>query len=126
MSSQISALAIDARNPRQVAEFWCAALGWQQLGDEDGIITIGHQDGSWPTIDVAPVPEAKEGKNRLHLDLRADGLTTRAELTRLLDLGAQRVDVGQDADVPWVVLADPEGNEFCLLPRTVQEARAAE
>lgn len=126
MSSQISALAIDARNPRQVAEFWCAALGWQQLGDEDGIITIGHQDGSWPTIDVAPVPEAKEGKNRLHLDLRADGLTTRAELTRLLDLGAQRVDVGQDADVQWVVLADPEGNEFCLLPRTVQEARAAE
>ena len=126
MSSQISALAIDARNPRQVAEFWCAALGWQQLGDGDGIITIGHQDGSWPTIDVAPVPEAKEGKNRLHLDLRADGLTTRAELTRLLDLGAQRVDVGQDADVPWVVLADPEGNEFCLLPRTVQEARAAE
>lgn len=126
MSSQISALAIDARNPRQVAEFWCAALGWQQLGDEDGIITIGHQDGSWPTIDVAPVPEAKEGKNRLHLDLRADGLTTRAELTRLLDLGAQRVDVGQDADVPWVVLADPEGNEFCLLPRTVQEARAPE
>ena len=126
MSSQISALAIDARNPRQVAEFWCAALGWQQLGDEDGIITIGHQDGSWPTIDVAPVPEAKEGKNRLHLDLRADGLTTRAELTRLLDLGAQRVDVGQDADVPWVVLADPEGNEFCLLPRTGQEARAAE
>lgn len=126
MSSQISALAIDARNPRRVAEFWCAALGWQQLGDEDGIITIGHRDGSWPTIDVAPIPEAKEGKNRLHLDLRADGLTTRSELTRLLDLGAQRVDVGQDADVPWVVLADPEGNEFCLLPRTVQEARAAE
>lgn len=67
------------------------------------------------------VPEGKSIKNRLHLDLRADGSSTEDELQRLLDLGARRVDVGQGPEVSWVVLADPEGNEFCLLSRTVQE-----
>ena len=62
-----------------------------------------------------PVPEVKAVKNRLHLDLRADGVTTAGELERLLALGARRVDVGQGPDVSWVVLSDPEGNEFCLL-----------
>ena len=61
------------------------------------------------------------GENRLHLDVRADGSTTAEELDRLLALGAVPADVGQGPDVSWVVLADPEGNEFCLLSRTVQE-----
>ena len=69
------------------------------------------------------MPEAKTVKNRLHLDLRADGATTAKELDRLLALGAQRADVGQGPDVSWVVLSDPEGNEFCLLSRSVQDAR---
>lgn len=125
MPSTIATIAIDAREPRRVAEFWCAALGWEVTDEEEGLITIGPADGSWPTIDVSPVPEGKTIKNRLHLDLRADGLPTSAELDRLLGLGAQRAAVGQGADVSWVVLADPEGNEFCLLSRTVQEARAA-
>ncbi len=64
-------------------------------------------------------------KNRLHLDLRADGTTQAEEVDRLLALGATRVDVGQRADVSWVVLADPEGNEFCVLQRSVQEVEAA-
>jgi hypothetical protein len=89
--------------------------------DED-IVSIGPADGSWPTIDVVSVPEGKAGKNRLHLDVRADGTTTDEELQRLLNLGARRVDIGQAPDSSWVVLADPEGNEFCLLSRTVQEA----
>lgn len=67
------------------------------------------------------VPEDKTIKNRLHFDLRADGLATTAELERLLSLGARRVDVGQRADATWTVLGDPEGNEFCLLARSVQE-----
>jgi hypothetical protein len=67
------------------------------------------------------VPEGKSVKNRLHLDVRADGSTTAQELERLLALGARRADVGQGPDVSWVVLADPEGNEFCLLSRPVQE-----
>jgi hypothetical protein len=79
----------------------------------------------WPTIDVCAVPEAKSIKNRLHLDLRADGCSAAEELQRLLDLGAHRVDIGQGPDVSWVVLADPEGNEFCLLARTAQEVSQA-
>ena len=60
-------------------------------------------------------------QNRLHIDLRADDVATADELERLLALGARRVDVGQPPGASWTVLADPEGNEFCLLGRTVQE-----
>src|SRR5699024_4288631 len=85
--------------------------------------SIGPPDGSWPSIDVIAVPDAKPVKNRLHLDLRADGSSTEDELERLLSVGARRTDVGQSDDVTWVVLSDPEGNEFCLLSRTVAQAR---
>jgi catechol-2,3-dioxygenase len=122
VSSRIATIAIDAVQPRLVADFWCSVLGWQVLEEDDGVVSIAPSDRSWPTIDVAPVPEDKTVKNRLHLDLRADGLPTADELARLLDLGARRVDVGQTPDAAWVVLADPEGNEFCLLSRTVQES----
>ncbi|MFC4786391.1 VOC family protein [Nocardioides sp. MAHUQ-72] len=121
MPSRIAAITIDAVRPRLVAGFWCDVLGWRVLEEDEGVLTIAPEDGGRPTIDVAPVPEGKMVKNRLHLDLRADGSSTAAELDRLLGLGARRVDVGQRADATWVVLADPEGNEFCLLSRTVQE-----
>jgi len=123
MSSRIAVIAIDAVQPRVVADFWCSVLGWRVVEEDEGVITIAPADGSWPMIDVVPVPENKTVKNRLHLDLRADGMATGDELERLLALGAQRADVGQGADASWVVLSDPEGNEFCLLSRTVQEAR---
>ena len=122
MTSRLAVVVIDASQPRRIADFWCAVLGWRIVAEEDGVITIGPADRSWPTIDVAPVPESKTIKNRLHLDLRANGISTAAELDRLLSLGARPADVGQPADAGWVVLADPEGNEFCLLSRTVQEA----
>ncbi|MGC5166262.1 VOC family protein [Luteimicrobium sp. DT211] len=121
MTSRIVTIAIDASDAEVVAAFWCDVLGWRVVERDGDLVSIGAEDASWPTIDVAAVPEGKVVKNRLHLDLRADGTTTRAELDRLLALGARRVDVGQGTDVPWVVLADPEGNEFCLLPRTVQD-----
>jgi predicted enzyme related to lactoylglutathione lyase len=122
--SALAVIAIDAVNPRLVADFWCAVLGWDVLDEEDGIVSIGSPSGEQPGIDVCRVPEAKTVKNRLHLDLRADGTGRATELARLLELGARRVDVGQSPDASWVVLADPEGNEFCLLSRTVQEAAA--
>lgn len=122
MASRIAVIAIDAVRPRVVADFWCGVLGWQVAGEDEGVISIAPPDGSWPAIDVCPVLEVKAAKNRLHLDLRADGMATGDELERLLALGARRADVGQGADATWVVLADPEGNEFCLLARTVQEA----
>jgi len=121
MSSRIAAIAIDALDTRLVAEFWCAVLGWGVLEEDEEGISIGPSDGAWPTIDVFRVPERKAVKNRLHLDLRADGTSTAEEIERLQGLGARRVDVGQGPDVSWTVLADPEGNEFCLLSRTVQE-----
>ena len=117
MPSRLANIAVDAVDQEVVAAFWCAALGWQVLERVDGVVSIGPAgapDGC-PGIDVLAVPEAKTGKNRLHLDLRADWGGQSTELARLLELGARRVDVGQAPEVTWVVLADPEGNEFCLL-----------
>ncbi len=126
MPSRLAVICIDAREPRAVAEFWCAVLGWQVVDEDETGIGIGPADGGWPRIDVLAVPEPKTVKNRLHFDLRADGSSTQQELARILDLGARRVDVGQGPDVTWVVLADLEGNEFCLLSRTVQEVAVQE
>jgi hypothetical protein len=121
MPSRLAVIAIDAVDPEVVAGFWCAVLGWTILKREPGGITIGDDEQSWPMIDIFAVPEGKTVKNRLHFDLRADGLSTSDELDRLLALGARRVDVGQPSDASWVVLADLEGNEFCLLSRSVQQ-----
>ncbi|GAB3247028.1 hypothetical protein GCM10027562_04530 [Arthrobacter pigmenti] len=121
MTSRIAALAIDSIEPHMIARFWCSVLDWRILEAVDDGVSIAPRDRDWPTIDIFGVPERKSLKNRLHLDLRADGSSTAGELQRLLDLGAVHVDVGQGPEVTWVVLADPEGNEFCLLSRTVQE-----
>ncbi|MEV4706258.1 VOC family protein [Actinoplanes sp. NPDC049316] len=126
MTSRIATIAIDALDPRRIADFWIAVLGWTVLEESDGIVTIGPADAAWPAIDVVPVPERKSVKNRLHLDLRADGSTAAEEVDRLIGLGARRADVGQAPDSTWVVLADPEGNEFCILSRTVQEVMKTE
>ncbi|MFZ5872333.1 MAG: VOC family protein [Actinomycetota bacterium] len=121
MTSRVAVIAIDAQDPRRVADFWAAALGWDVVESDDEIISLAPPDRAWPTIDVIAVPERKAVKNRLHLDLRADGSSTEEEIDRLLALGATRVDVGQPPDATWTVLADPEGNEFCVLSRTVQD-----
>ena len=116
MTSRIAAISIDALDPRRVAEFWCAVLGWEIRNLDSTGADIGPPDGSWPTVDIGRVPEKKSVKNRLHLDIRADGSAQSDELRRLLDLGAQRVDVGQTSDSTWVVLADPEGNDSVAVP----------
>ena len=122
MSSRIAVLAIDALDVEAVAAFWCQVLGYDVVERGEGVVSIAGESG--PAIDVLPVPEAKSLKNRLHLDLRADGASTGEELARLEGLGARRVDVGQGSGVSWTVLADPEGNEFCLLSRPVEATRA--
>lgn len=121
MPSRLAVIVIDAVRPQSIADFWCSVLGWQIVDQDAEVITIAAADRSWPMIDIVAVPESKIIKNRLHIDLRADGASTAEELERLLQLGARRVDIGQPPDASWVVLADPEGNEFCLLSRTVQE-----
>lgn len=126
MPSQLAVITIDAIRPRVVADFWCAVLGWRVVEEDSDGISIAPQDKTWPSIDVVSVPEGKIVKNRLHFDLRADGVSTAEELERLLALGARRMDVGQGPDVSWVVLGDPEGNEFCLLSRSVQDVEDQE
>ncbi|MGZ8177949.1 VOC family protein [Williamsia sp. SKLECPSW1] len=116
MSSRLAVIAIDCHDARIMSDFWCSALGWR-VRDVDGPdIGIGPDDPGTPGIDLLAFPEAKTVKNRIHLDLRADDTTPPAdEVRRLIDLGARHVDVGQPDDASWVTLADPEGNEFCVL-----------
>ena len=121
MPSRLSNIAIDSAVPKVLADFWCSVLGRQIVEQSDEGVSIAAADGAWPVIDFLPVPESKTVKNRVHLDLRADGVTTDDELQRLLRLGALPTDVGRSADARWVVLTDPEGNEFCLLAQSVQD-----
>ena len=108
-----------------MADFWAAVLGWEVVEEDDSGISLAAPGVPGPSLDILRVPDAKRVKNRVQLDLRADGTTFEEELGRLERLGARRVDIGQGPDVTWVVLADPEGNEFCLLRRTVQEMEKA-
>ncbi len=121
MTSRLTNICVDAADPLSLAHFWCAVLGWGIVEESDEGVSIASADGAWPFIDIFPVPDPKVRKNRLHLDLRADGSATSEELDRLLRLGASTVDVGQSPEATWVVLADPEGNEFCLLSTSVQD-----
>ncbi len=121
MPSRLAALSLDVVDVALVAQFWQAVLGGEIVDQDETGVSIGVPHVPGVVLDVLVNPDRKTVKNRLHLDLRADGTSTEQELARLEALGARRVDVGQEADVSWVVLADPEGNEFCLLSRTVQE-----
>ncbi len=118
MDIRIQCLCIDSSDPARIAAFWQEALGWRRTWDEPDQVCLeppasSPEDGVAPDLLFLRVPEAKLAKNRLHLDLRPKDQA--AELARLEALGARRVDVGQGAEVSWVVLADPDGNEFCVL-----------
>ncbi|HYI44747.1 MAG TPA: VOC family protein [Actinomycetota bacterium] len=118
MSLRIQCLSIDTHDPAKIADFWEAALGWTRTLEEPDEVALEPQagtpeDGVVPDLLFLRVPDDKTVKNRLHLDLRPDDQA--AEVVRLEGLGAQRVSVGQGNDVSWVVLADPDGNEFCVL-----------
>jgi predicted enzyme related to lactoylglutathione lyase len=124
MPTRLVHLVLDANDPLKLARFWAPALGWgiEEEAGEVGVCPAGYEypDPMALPVMFEPVPEAKAGKNRVHLDLATESAEHQAALVaRLRSLGAQPVDVGQ-GDVPWAVLADPEGNEFCVLePRPV-------
>jgi catechol 2,3-dioxygenase-like lactoylglutathione lyase family enzyme len=120
MANRITSLCIDCADPEALATFWTEVLGWQVTEREDGdVVRIEPQAGASFAIDFLRVPDGpKKTKNRLHLDLNATDRDQGAELARLRDLGAVQIDIGQ-GEVTWEVLADPEGNEFCLLRRRV-------
>ncbi|GAB3085306.1 VOC family protein [Micromonospora schwarzwaldensis] len=119
MACRISELVLDCRDPEALARFWCEVLDFVVLGREgDGSIEIGPRDGfggPQPTIILSPTAEPERAKPRLHIDVNATDRDQDAELERLLKLGARPADVGQTGEESWHVLADPEGNEFCLL-----------
>ncbi len=114
MGSRFTELVIDASDTEQLARFWSAVLGWQPTGRYQGAVEIAAPAGGGPSLTFVPVPEAKTIKNRLHIDLSPVGCDQDQEVARLIGLGARRLDVGQ-GEQTWVVLADPEGNEFCVL-----------
>jgi catechol-2,3-dioxygenase len=111
VASRWYSVVVDCRDPRAQAQFWSAVLDLPIFHEADDELCVGAE-GREPELTFVPVPESKTGKNRLHIDLAPDD--QEEEVERLLGLGASRVDVGQ-GDQPWVVLADPEGNEFCVL-----------
>ena len=121
MACRFSELVVDCRDPEGLAAFWSAVLDYRVLGrEDDGSVEIGPPagfGGPAPTLVFGPVPDPTPGKLRLHLDVNPTDRDQDAELQRLLDLGAVRADVGQSGDESWHVLADPEGNQFCLLRR---------
>jgi len=121
-------VVVDCRDVAAQAGWWAEVLGWQKIyeADDEVVLVPGYlteemaREMPWertpPGLVFVPVPEGKTVKNRLHIDLAPHTSDDRdAEIDRLLELGATRVEVGQAADVSWTVLADPEGNEFCVL-----------
>jgi len=126
MALRFAQIVVDSHDIKAQAAFWAEVLGYHVWWDQEGEVEIGpgerepddladrmRQAPVVPTIIFVPVPEGKTVKNRLHIDVRPTG-TQDEEVQRMLGLGARIVDVGQ-GDASWVVLADPEGNEFCVL-----------
>ena len=127
---RIQCLTIDCHDPKLLGEFWQQVLSWRITHESDTEVVLEPPAGS-PLENVAPdilflkVPDKKVVKNRLHLDLRPDDRD--AEVARIKKLGAVEVEIGQsqDANTTWVVLADPEGNEFCVLQPLKDQSTAA-
>ena len=119
MACRISEIVLKCHDPEALARFWCEVLNFIVLDREDeGCVEIGPREGfggAQPTIFLIHTDDLKNGPARLHLDVNATDRDQDAELERLLAIGAEIVDIGQPAEASWHVLADPEGNEFCLL-----------
>jgi hypothetical protein len=118
MTIRFQAICVDAADPTPLGRWWAEVLGWRVTYESDEEVVLeppagSPQDGVAADLLFLKVPEAKAIKNRLHIDLRPDDQP--AEVARVEALGAVRVDIGQGDDKSWVVLADPEGNEFCIL-----------
>jgi predicted enzyme related to lactoylglutathione lyase len=112
-------VVIDAHDLPRLARFWAQALGWQILSEREREVVIGPDATAPVGICFMPSPHGKVVKNRVHLDLTAAAEERDAEIDRLIALGASRVDIGQTGSESWTVLADPEGNEFCVIrPKT--------
>ena len=126
MSCRLSELVVDCADPVELSRFWCAVLGYVELGREapDDGVEIGPPSGFGgpaPTLVFSRTAERRAGRSRLHLDVNPVDRDQEAELARLLSIGARPADVGQTNEETWHVLQDPEGNLFCLLRRQLPE-----
>jgi predicted enzyme related to lactoylglutathione lyase len=127
VSIRWQAICVDSTAPQRIAPFWQQALGWRITYDSADEVVLEPaagtpEDGVSPDILFLRVPESKTVKNRLHIDLRPEDQA--AEVARLESLGAARVDIGQSDTATWVVMADPDGNEFCVLRALTPEELA--
>ena len=118
MTVRWQCVCVNTTDPGRLATFWEQALGWRRTYDTLDEVALeppagSPEDGVSPDLLFLKVPEEKSVINRLHIDLRPDDQA--AEVERILALGATRTNVGQAEDVSWVVMADPDGNEFCVL-----------
>lgn len=114
MTLRIATLTVDARDPRAQAEFWGQVLGYRFGGAEEDEAWIEDPSGKRDDVLFLAVPEAKSLKNRLHLDLRPNR-TRDEEVERLKGLGATVLEGFGGPEATWIVMQDPEGNEFCVL-----------
>ena len=122
MACRLTEIVVDCRDAEALAAFWSEVLGYRELSREDGAIEIGPEEGfggAAPTLVFSPSTDPAPAKLRWHVDVSPSDRDQDAELERLLALGARPADVGQTGEESWHVLADPEGNEFCLLRRRV-------
>jgi predicted enzyme related to lactoylglutathione lyase len=119
MALRLHHIVVDAHDLPALARFWAQALGWLILSEREHEVVIGPDETAPVGMCFMPVSDVKTVKNRVHLDLTTGSDDRDAEIERLLALGARRVDIGQTGTESWTVLADPEGNEFCVVrPKT--------
>jgi predicted enzyme related to lactoylglutathione lyase len=115
MPIRLHHIVIDTRDLPALARFWTQALGWRILSEREREIVIGSDENAPVGICLMPVSDPKTVKNRVHIDLTSGAEDREREIERLISLGARRVDIGQTGQESWTVLADPEGNEFCVV-----------
>jgi predicted enzyme related to lactoylglutathione lyase len=115
MPVRLHHIVVDTHDLPGLARFWTQALGWRVLSERENEIVIGPDEHAPVGMCFMPVTDAKTVKNRVHVDLTTGAEDRDQEIERLLSLGARRVDVGQTGAESWTVLADPEGNEFCVV-----------
>ena len=115
MPVRLHHIVVDTHDLPGLARFWTQALVWKVLSEREHEIVIGTDENAPVGMCFMPVTDAKTVKNRLHLDLTTSAQDRDQEIERLLTLGARRVDIGQTGSESWTVLADPEGNEFCVI-----------
>ena len=116
MSCQLVALCVDADDPLRLARFWAGVLGWEMAEDPPDGITLLPGDDTGFQLDFFPTKDPKSGPNQMHFDLTSTSLEHQHRtVARALGLGARHIDIGQGPDDDHVVLADPEGNEFCVI-----------